>query len=106
MRSEIRSIRTVPKSGPGSDPSRLGFLVYGRRPDNKTGRCQLTVAADGTVVVSSTWRSPDCRRGEVEECRSEFTASEWAQICGVAENLGPHVCNRILDKREKKEGTK
>jgi len=101
MKSEIRSIRVVHRPGPPSDPSKGGLLVTGKRPDNRTSACRVSTQADGTVVVSSTWKPhADGRSGEPEACHSEFTAAEWAELCRVAENLVPLVCNRILDKRQ------
>ena len=100
MKCEIRSIRVVHRPGPPADPAKGALRVTGKRPDNRTSACRVSTQADGAVVVSSTWKPPaDGRSGEPEECRSEFTAAEWAELCRAAENLVPHVCNRILDKR-------
>jgi hypothetical protein len=101
LRGEIRSIRTVRRVGAPGDKANSVLAVYGRGPDNRTSACHLTVMADGSVAVSSTRKSPDGRPGEVTECRSEFAAAEWAEICRTPENLAPYVCNRILDSREK-----
>ena len=101
MKGEIRSIRVVHRPGPAADPSKGGLMVTGKRPDNRTAACQVTTRPDGTVVVSSTWKPvADGRTGSPEECRSEFTASEWTELCRTAENLVPYVCNRILDRRQ------
>jgi hypothetical protein len=101
LKGEIRSIRVDHRPGPAADPGKSGLLVHGRRPDNRTSACQVATLPDGTVVVSSTWRAPGARPGEVTACRSEFTAAEWAELCRAPENLVPHVCNRILDKRQR-----
>ena len=101
MKSQIRSIRVVHRPGPPADPAKGALRVTGKRPDNRTAACRVSTRPDGSVVVSSTWKPlAEGRSGEPEECQSEFTAAEWAELCRAAENLVPHVCNRILDKRQ------
>lgn len=99
VRSQIRGIQTVAKSGAHGDPTKVGLYVYGKRPDGRTVPCHCDVRQDGSVVVSSTWRSPECKPGEVTECASEFTASEWREIEGGHPVLMSFRCNQILDRR-------
>jgi hypothetical protein len=106
LKSEIRSIRTVRRSGPPLGPTASALVVYGRRPDNRTCECQVQIRPDGAVVVSSTWKAPDAGGGNVRPCLTEFTGAEWAELCRVPENLSPYVCNRILDKRKTNDDAK
>ena len=99
MRSEIRSIQTVSKAGAHGDPTKLGLYTYGKRPDGRTVPCHCEMRPDGSVVVWSTWHSPECKPGEVAECASEFTASEWREIEWGNPILMSFRCNQILDQR-------
>lgn len=99
MRRQIRSIQTVAKSGAHGDPTKVGLYVYGKRPDGRTVPCHCDVRPDGSVVVWSTWRSPECEPGEVAECASDFTASEWREIDEGHPALMSFGCNQILDRR-------
>lgn len=99
MRSEIRRIRTVAKAGAYGDPDKVGFYVYGTRPDGRTVPCNHKVRPDGSVVVWSTWRSPECERGEVVECASEFTSAEWSEITEGVLDLESYRCEQILKRR-------
>jgi hypothetical protein len=107
MKSEIRNIRYVCKSGAHGDPNKDGIWTYGRRPDGRTVACKQEHRTDGSVVISSTWKSPACMPGEVEDCRTEFTAAEWAYLVNnyskaaiVDEHWMIREGNRILDERK------
>lgn len=97
MKSQIRDIRTVVKGGAHGNPNATGVWIYGRRPDGRTVACQHNIRSDGSVVISSTWRSPSCKPHEVEVCKTEFTKSEWEQI--EQSEAAWLECNRILDAR-------
>src|SRR5882672_1636554 len=110
MTSQIRDIRYVYKSGAHGDPSKYGQWIYGRRPDGRTVGCNFEMRADGSVVISSTWRSPACAPGEVETCETEFAAAEWMRLTSrcreptletVLDDLWMQLeGNRILDGRK------
>lgn len=95
MRSEIRNIRRVAKFGVYGRSDTIGYWAYGRRPDGRTVACRTEVLASGTVIISSNWRSPNCKEGETNTCVTKFTKQEWSRV----ESLGASECNRILDSR-------
>lgn len=101
MRSEIRNIRMVAKDGAYGDSTKTGFWIYGRRPDGRTVPCKCRTLPDGRVVVFSTWKSPTCKTGEVEECVSEFTPEEWRYVVTQPDEEAIYRSNRVLDSRRK-----
>lgn len=100
MRSEIRRIRAVYKAGAHGDPNKIGSYIYGSRPDGKTVPCRHEVRADGVHVVSSTWRAPDCKEGEVRDCLTELSAAEWQEIMSGPPGHEAHRCELVLNRRK------
>jgi len=96
MKSDIRNIRYVYKSGAFGDPSKEGRWIYGRRPDGKTVGCRKVTHDNGNVSVVS------------KDFATDFSAAEWevmekegSVISEILADIGmQQACNKILDERK------
>lgn len=96
MRSDIRNIRYMAKSGAFGRSEAVGFYVYGKRRDGRTVPCKSTVDDDGGITIYSHYAGS----GQfLEEDVTEFTAEEWSRVRGAVEGAAVRICNDILDGR-------
>jgi len=96
VRSEIRNIRYIAKAGAFGNPDATGIYIYGKRRDGRTVPCKSEVQEDGGIQIYSQYPGPDIY---MEEDMTEFSADEWKRVRGAHGDVGPRLCNEILDSR-------
>ncbi|WP_143090066.1 hypothetical protein [Sphingomonas rubra] len=96
MRSEIRNIRYLAKSGAFGKPNATGLYIYGRRRDGRTVPCHSEVQPDGGIQIYSSYAGAG---PYLEEDMTEFSAEEWARVRSADGASAARLCNEILDAR-------
>lgn len=99
MQSEIKNIKIVYKSGAFGDTNSIGCWIYGKRPDGKTVACKNVKTDEGGIRIWSFWKSPECKKDEIEVCSTEFSKFEWEKIRFAKESEQQALCNLILKER-------
>jgi len=97
VRSEIKYLKNVCKSGAYGDVNSYGTWLYGRRPDGKTVPVNREARADGTMEI---WSETNLD-GEFVRYVTEFSSDEWRSLClSLPEEFSRKV-NLILFSRPK-----
>ena len=97
MRSEIRNIRFLAKSGAFGRNDAVGFYIYGKRRDGRTVPCKSEIKDDGGIEIFSSYATDG---PYMEEDMTEFSADEWHRVKAASGHAASRLCNEILDARK------
>ena len=95
MKGEITDIRLVYKYGAFGNANALGIWIYGKKPDGKTVACRSEKTDCEGIRIWAIWKSG--------ECETEFSKEEWQAITKEPMREQRYKCNKILNKRVRKQ---